>query len=303
MGGLARVTVLVVVMCGVFVWTGELLTSVSGSGGGGGGGEVGVDLGQAVFFGKGKCYTCHAIGGEGSAVRCPNLGVMGKFTSPIGVRAAQRKEGYSAIQYLVESLYDPNAFIVKGYTKGLMTPVHRPPIGLNDDQVASVVLYLLSASGLDAGDTALEETRQAQRQFSSAGGGDEAPPSVAFVWGEADTGREDFARLKCVQCHAVKGVTFEIEGSVPEGGVGPDLTSIGAIQTREYLFESLANPNAVIVGDPPGVKSGDKDSFRGPGGASRMPEFHATMTVAEALNMVEFMKALTDEKANKERFP
>ena len=59
--------------------------------------------------------------------------------------------------------------------------------------------------------------------------------------GDANKGRELFERntaVYCVRCHKVKG----------EGGeVGPDLTGIGAKQTREYLATSIVHPNAAIA--------------------------------------------------------
>jgi quinoprotein glucose dehydrogenase len=63
----------------------------------------------------------------------------------------------------------------------------------------------------------------------------------ALAGGDAEAGRRIFlhkAEVYCLRCHKVKG----------EGGeVGPDLTGIGARQKREYLLESIVDPNKEIA--------------------------------------------------------
>jgi quinoprotein glucose dehydrogenase len=59
--------------------------------------------------------------------------------------------------------------------------------------------------------------------------------------GDAQRGRTIFfdrAEVGCVRCHTVSGIG---------GKVGPDLTKIGAEKTREYLLESVVDPNKVIA--------------------------------------------------------
>lgn len=64
---------------------------------------------------------------------------------------------------------------------------------------------------------------------------------VAIHGGNAENGRKIFverAEAACFRCHKVDG----------EGGeVGPDLTGIGAKQSREYLLESILYPNKAIA--------------------------------------------------------
>jgi quinoprotein glucose dehydrogenase len=59
--------------------------------------------------------------------------------------------------------------------------------------------------------------------------------------GDAAVGRDIFlnkTEVACLRCHKVQG----------DGGeVGPDLTGIGAKQTREYLLESIVDPNRQIA--------------------------------------------------------
>jgi quinoprotein glucose dehydrogenase len=63
----------------------------------------------------------------------------------------------------------------------------------------------------------------------------------ALVGGDAGSGRRIFferADVSCVRCHKVGGVG---------GEVGPDLTGIGKRQTRDYLLESIVDPNRQIA--------------------------------------------------------
>jgi mono/diheme cytochrome c family protein len=97
-----------------------------------------VRVGQEVAQGKGLCFTCHTIGKSG-ALRFPDL-------DGIGTRAATRIEGQNAVQYLAHSIYDPNGYIVEGFTAG-MPAINKPPIGLNDQEILAVIAYLQSLGG------------------------------------------------------------------------------------------------------------------------------------------------------------
>jgi quinoprotein glucose dehydrogenase len=63
----------------------------------------------------------------------------------------------------------------------------------------------------------------------------------SLAGGNARAGREIFlnkTEIACLRCHKIRG----------QGGeVGPDLTGIGAKQTREYLLESIIDPNKQIA--------------------------------------------------------
>lgn len=63
----------------------------------------------------------------------------------------------------------------------------------------------------------------------------------SMVGGDADAGRRVFfekSEVSCLRCHKVAGVG---------GDVGPDLTGIGKKYKREYLLESLVDPNKQIA--------------------------------------------------------
>jgi quinoprotein glucose dehydrogenase len=74
-----------------------------------------------------------------------------------------------------------------------------------------------------------------------------APYREVLAEGDAQRGMSIFktnAALECVRCHKVK----EPASDQPLGGeVGPELSAVGARQTRAYLLESIVDPNKQIA--------------------------------------------------------
>ena len=97
-----------------------------------------VQAGKDIFEGKGLCTTCHTLGKSG-ALRFPDL-------AGVGSRAATRREGHSDVDYLAESIYDPNLYVVPGFNPG-MPVINKPPIGLTDQEILAVIAYLQSLGG------------------------------------------------------------------------------------------------------------------------------------------------------------
>lgn len=123
--------------------------------------------------------------------------------------------------------------------------------------------------------------RITMEELHKAGG---VPPGwkFAFPAGDPAKGRQVFVDLECFSCHQVKGEAF------PPGkkdDVGPDLTGMGGRHPTDYLLESVLNPNAVIVEGP---------GFTGPDGLSKMPDYRDSMTVAQLIDLVAYLKSLTE---------
>ena len=97
-----------------------------------------VEIGKEIFEGKGICNTCHTIGRSG-ALRFPDL-------DGIATRASTMIPGYSAVEYLAESLYEPDIYVVAGFNPG-MPQINKPPIGLTDDEIMCVIAYLETLGG------------------------------------------------------------------------------------------------------------------------------------------------------------
>jgi len=95
-------------------------------------------IGREIMEGKGLCLTCHTLGKTG-ALRFPDLG-------GIGARAATRVPGLSDVEYMAQSLYEPNAFVVPGFPPAML-PANKPPIGLTDQEILCVIAALQSIGG------------------------------------------------------------------------------------------------------------------------------------------------------------
>lgn len=89
--------------------------------------------GLGIFTGKAGCIGCHQVKGTG--------GVTGPPLTNIATVAATRKPGMDAQAYIDESVRTPNAFVVSGFTQGLM-----PAFGtlLTPTELKSVEAYLLT---------------------------------------------------------------------------------------------------------------------------------------------------------------
>jgi len=239
MSGALRAFILLLISLAAFLWVGAAVTSLTGGEQRTTGEvEISPEGGETIFWGKGRCFTCHSVGDQGSAVRCPNLGQFGsKFPLPIGARAAERAlersadtgENYTATDYLIESLAKPDAYLVEGY-KDEMAIVYAPPISLNLREIKAVVTYLQSQGG-DYDTEAIENPTEVAAMYferigaaSAAGGGDPG------------NGEEMFA-YTCADCHRVNDVG---------GVVGPDLSTISS-KGLKFIAESILKPTQRIT--------------------------------------------------------
>jgi mono/diheme cytochrome c family protein len=118
--------------------------------------------GREIMEGKGLCFTCHTVGKSG-ALRFPDL-------DGIGARAGDRVPGLSAVDYLAQSLYQPEAYIVPGFNPG-MPVINKPPVGLTDEEIRAVVAYLQSMGGEVT--VTLDSTIWPLGEGEATGGGEE----------------------------------------------------------------------------------------------------------------------------------
>ena len=98
----------------------------------------GAAEGKEVFEDRsqGACDVCHTT--DGGRLVGPSL-------EGVAVRAETRVPGMSARDYLVESILDPEAYVVEGYRGDQMLPIYRER--LDDAQIEALVTYLLTLRG------------------------------------------------------------------------------------------------------------------------------------------------------------
>jgi mono/diheme cytochrome c family protein len=218
-----------------------------------------IKAGEEIFKGKGTCEICHRIGQKGT--RAPDL-------AGIGASAARRKPGMSATAYLVESLLDPAAYLVEGYPP-IMPKADKPPIGLNRSELWALVTFLESLGG-----TVIVKLNDIPKTAGTPAGG-AAPAAELMLPGDPKAGQAIFmGKAACIACHKA--------GSIGASPLGPDLSQIGKIQTRQYIMSKIIDPASMgtVAGFPPGLMPKDLGQ---------------RLTAKEYLDVVSFVLTLKGE--------
>ena len=227
-----KITAFGIAVIGFYIYITIYVAGLSGTGGGESAGGVSPEAGEKIFWGDGQCSTCHKIGTSGSATRGPDQdGLAGRSEE-----RAKELGLPTGLDYLVESIVDPEKYIVKGYDK-IMPKVRDPPIMLSREKILAVLAYLQTLGGeLDI--SAIMKYKDKIPEASKK----KVKPWVAPVVVDAKEGEKVFfdetRPVTCGKCHVINGRGKK---------VGPELTGIGAIQTPEYFLESILKPSAKIV--------------------------------------------------------
>ena len=108
-------------------------------GGGGGSTDDAAARGEELFNqpivgSEPGCNTCHSLT-AGTVIVGPSL-------AGIGTTAATRVGDETAEEYLRQSILEPDAYLVEGFTAGVMSKNWADT--LTDDQLNDVVAYLLT---------------------------------------------------------------------------------------------------------------------------------------------------------------
>ena len=220
-----------------------------------------VAAGQEVFSGKGTCTLCHTIGSPGN--RAPDL-------AGVGGRASVTRAGYSDVDYLAESLYEPLVHVVEGYNP-IMTPANKAPINLTELEILAVIAYLQSLGGTPS------VTPDTTLTYFAGGGepvaadsepeaGAPASPVAAVLDPE-----ELMQKFLCITCHSYTG---------PMQMLGPSLHDIGAIRTKGEIYESIIDPDGVLTeGYPQGLMMATLNAIG----------FYEQVTTAQLKSIVDFL--------------
>ena len=237
-----RTAIFSLVILGSFIFIGALVTAISGGEATATAAEgVNPEAGEAIYWSNGKCSTCHSLGTRGSAIRGPNhenVCATARDQRVAERRAAGATDIQSATDYLVESLVEPQAYIVDGFS-GAMPKPHLPPISLVPDEIRAVITYM-QAQGCAVDPSAINLPSAVLNAATAEV--DAGAPFTLVLVGDPEAGRALFrdatGPAACSKCHAIEG-----EGE----DVGPELTGVAGIQTLEYLFESIMDPSAEIA--------------------------------------------------------
>lgn len=194
-----------------------------------------AEQGALVFNGKGQCSACHTVDPSAPPGRCPDL-------TDIGITAANRVPGMAAKDYLIESLYEPEKYLVTGYGK-IMPPVWKAPIALSKLEIEAVIAYLQSQGG-EIDPTPFDEPiDRADTAVAAAA----LPP---LLTGDPELGKKVYVNAACISCHTVQGIESPAAGEATtdfEVVTAPDLSEIAAFNDMRYLEESVLLPGAQIV--------------------------------------------------------
>ncbi len=220
-----------------------------------------VEVGRELAAGKGTCMACHTLG-KGEGGRFPDL-------ENIGVKAESRRPDMSSLDYLAESLYEPEAFIVEGFNPG-MPAVHKAPISLSDAEIIAIIAWMQTLGG--------EATvgLSATHKYSGASAQSESPVATKvagekFLGVAAVDGPGVYQKYGCSSCHSM---------SSSESLLGPSLANIGNRLTTPELYRALLEPDAVVAeGYAPGVMAA---SLAASG-------FYEKATAGELRVLVEFL--------------
>jgi mono/diheme cytochrome c family protein len=180
--------------------------------------EVLVPAGEGLFEGAGGCTACHGLG-----TRAPNLRTDHAGQGTIGARCGDRKPGMDCKAYLYESLTQPTAYLVDGFT-GIMPDARRQ---MSNAQVWAIVAYLQSQGG---------EVTVTDADIQGEGGA--ATPAPAPVTFSATTDPMQLLTVNaCIGCHGINGIEIPI---------GPSFDGIGARLTADQIRRAILDPNAEV---------------------------------------------------------
>ena len=118
-----------------------------------------VERGEALFRELG-CVACHKVKEGGGTIGPDLTGIYGRVKTLVTGEQIQVDD-----PYLVESIRDPDAKLVKGFAPGLMPKIYT---GLPEEDVGAIVAYLKSVPG--------EEKASPAATFIHQG-----PPAV-WIW-------------------------------------------------------------------------------------------------------------------------
>jgi cytochrome c oxidase subunit 2 len=209
------------------------LSGVAPEGGGETGGGGDPQRGAEIFTANG-CNSCH---GDQDSPIAPTLNNV--FGHEVMLESGETVVADEA--YIIESIVDPAAKVVQGYS-----PVMPPYPDFSEQDLADLVAYIQSLSAempAEGGEEAPAETPESeptQEAESPAGG-------LPAGEGDAAAGEQAFMDQGCQACHTDQDTPV---APTVVGIFGKEITlDDGSTVTvdEEYLYESIVDPHAKLV--------------------------------------------------------
>jgi cytochrome c2 len=199
-----------------------------------------AEQGSQIF--TGACGQCHGPPGGGGTERAPDLdGVATRAAGRAEERAAKTGQPYTALDYLLESVTAPGAYLVErtpGVPYGNIMSFKLAP-----KEELAVVAYLETLGGTPTVTGSSEAWKKWGKDLEAAeaegGGGGGGPVAQG-------TPEEMFSKYGCAGCHDVAGETI-----LPGGG--PALTTVGARKSPGDILMQIMLPDSETAKAPPGV--------------------------------------------------
>ena len=97
----------------------------------------GEKLFHSVHLGKNNvigCISCHTLK--------PDVTTVGPSLYALNLRASHLISGLTAEQYIKQSIINPDAYIVSGYSPAVMFAHYQDE--LSDDEINAIIAYLMS---------------------------------------------------------------------------------------------------------------------------------------------------------------
>lgn len=250
-------------------------------------GGIGQSRTQGAI-GKGQCPLCHGFQKGFLSERAPNLfGIPGRATERLkdpryhmndpASRDTEQTEAFEGSgtatngqEYIAESHACPSCFVVKGFgvkgsndTVSPMPRIHKPPISLQLGELAAVDTWMYTREGVETpGYDAIVASYEkfipeADRPVATEGG-EEGTGGIILVDG-SESHDDLFMGAGCPACHTIPGIKDAVGKLGPvlwEGTNAPKRIKDSAYEgkaktTKEYIMESILNPNLYVVTDFP----------------------------------------------------
>ena len=250
-------------------------------------GGIGQSRTQGAI-GKGQCPLCHGFQKGFLSERAPNLfGIPARASERLkdpnyhlndaASRNTEQKEAFEGSgtatngqEYMAESHACPSCFVVKGFgvkgsndTVSPMPRIHKPPISLQLGELAAVDTWMYTREGVESpGYDAIVASYEkfipeADRPVATEG--EEGGAGGNILVDGSEPHDKLFMGAGCPACHTIPGIKDAVGKVGPvlwEGTNAPKRMKDSAYEgkaktTKEYIMESILNPNLYLVKDFP----------------------------------------------------